>query len=354
MLRTFFLKRVTPLYVNIFLIFSFLFFWGCNSSTKPNTTPNVSNINVNLNIVRFEQELFAIDTLNYAAGFEALQKKYPDFFELFVEKLMTFGRLSDSSKRYYVPFKNFISNPDIRILNDSCQKKFADLNWLKPELEQAFKYYKYYLPKSPTPRQVFTHISAFGPAAITYDTTILGINLDNYLGNKFAIYEQVGIPRYLSRNYRPEFIMPNSLKAWLQGLYPKTEKESKLIDIMVYEGKLLYVLDLLMPTAPDSLKIGYRQKDIDWCFAEEANMWAFFIEKKLLYESDYKAYSKFINDSPTTSGMPSESPGRTSIWLGWQIVRKYMYEHPGTSIEKLLSIKDGQEILNQSKYKPKR
>jgi len=72
-----------------------------------------------------------------------------------------------------------------------------------------------------------------------------------------------------------------------------------------------------------------------------------------LYETQSKLYGKYVNDGPTSSGMPAESPGNVGSWVGWQIVRAFMQQHPGFSLQKLMDIEDGQYILSKSKYKPK-
>jgi uncharacterized protein YjaZ len=50
--------------------------------------------------------------------------------------------------------------------------------------------------------------------------------------------------------------------------------------------------------------------------------------------------------------MPAEAPGMIGVWVGWQIVKKYMELHPKTSLEDLFRMTDGRVILEGSKYKP--
>ena len=51
--------------------------------------------------------------------------------------------------------------------------------------------------------------------------------------------------------------------------------------------------------------------------------------------------------------MPPESPGKTAVWVGWQIVRKFMEKNPDTSIEELMKMQDGQMFLQKAGYKPR-
>ena len=52
--------------------------------------------------------------------------------------------------------------------------------------------------------------------------------------------------------------------------------------------------------------------------------------------------------------MPTEAPGRTGDYIGWQIIRAYMKRYPETTLSDLIKMNDSQTILEKSKYKPKR
>ena len=81
-------------------------------------------------------------------------------------------------------------------------------------------------------------------------------------------------------------------------------------------------------------------------------MWGFLIKNKLMYSTETEVISKFTAEGPFTTGFVKESPGRTGVWIGWQIVRKYMDDNPNISLQQLMNEKDPQMILAKSKYKP--
>ena len=60
---------------------------------------------------------------------------------------------------------------------------------------------------------------------------------------------------------------------------------------------------------------------------------------------------KYLNDAPFTSGMPSDSPGRTVVWTGFRIVEKYM-KKTGASLEELMQEQDYHKILRVAGYRP--
>lgn len=338
--------------VTTFFIISLL---GCLFfSCQTDTSPDVSNLKADIHIQRFERDLFGIDTTqNETAQLTALQQKYPNFYGLFVSQIMNFGEPNDVQKTHS-QLLQFIKNADMRYLYDTCMVQYPNLSDLENELSQAFKYVQYYLPNQRVP-QVISHISAFGPAALTVNDELIGINLDMYMGSDFEPYSTSEFPQYLIKRFRKEYIATNSLKAYIKGIYTMNDADlPRLIDQMIYEGKLQYFIDKTLPNTPDSIKIGYSKSDLDWCTKNEAEIWAFLLEKELLYNTQSKNFYKYLDEAPNTSGMPAESPGRVGVWVGWQIVRQFMRENPKMTFDELMAIKDGQEILKRAKYKPKR
>lgn len=322
-----------------------------NACQTAKEKPDISNIEVNLSFKRFEQDLFALDTTNYEKSLDELAEKYPAYFNFYMTQLMGFGAI-DSVKTYQKALIPFLKNKDIKSLYDTAMVKYPNLDGLKEELTTAFKYTKHYLPNIEVP-DVYTHVAEFGPAAATYGDKILAINLDMYFGKDYPYYRSIGIPTYLSNRFEPEYIVPNTMKAYFQELYPLSEDNNRLIDFMIQEGKMLYLLDLVLPDTPDSLKIGYTQEQLQWSYASEPMMWNFYVENEWLFSPKYREFQKFLNEAPTTSGMPPESPGKTAVWVGWQIVRKFMEKSPDTSIEELMKMQDGQEFLQKAGYKPR-
>jgi hypothetical protein len=140
--------------------------------------------------------------------------------------------------------------------------------------------------------------------------------------------------------------------AWADAEWPKPEKENSLFSNMIHQGKVQYFIDALFPEANDTLKMGYTKEQVNFCRENEAKMWTYMAEHKMLFTTDRMSIKRFIDDAPYTSSFSEQSPGRTGAWLGWQIVRAYMKAHPETKLPALMANQNFQEILNQSGYQP--
>jgi hypothetical protein len=107
-----------------------------------------------------------------------------------------------------------------------------------------------------------------------------------------------------------------------------------------------------MPDADPALKLGYTKEQFNGAVENEAFIWNFFTENSLLFEKDQIKIRSFIGDGPNTQELGEGSPGFISLFVGKQIISKYMKIHPETTIAQLFSM-NASSILSASKYKPK-
>lgn len=331
--------------IYFFLISLFLGVFSCTGN-KGKNIPDVSHINIDVNIKRFDQDIMTIDTNDIKAGMDALIEQYPVFMpEIYLSKILPV--LQDTSI-----MKQFLNSPGIRSLHDTCQIVFGSAEDIEQELESAFRFYKYYFPDRKIP-EVVSFFSEYTIGAFTYDQDILGIGWDFYLGADYSNYDPSFFPNYIKRTMTKEHLVAKSMEAIATDMVGESKGE-RLIDIMITNGKILYVLDQLLPHAPDSIKLGYTAAQTEWCNNNERDLWSYFLIDDLLYSSNSRDIRKLVSHSPFgTSQMPPEAPGRSANWMGWQIVKSYMKRHPNTSIADLLEIKEAQTILDKARYKPK-
>ena len=303
---------------------------SCDKKNK--IEKEVEEIPVTINVERF-------DKIFYESPVENLQnvkQKYPYFFP---------AQTPDSV------WVNKIKNPLNRELYSEVQKKYSNFEKVNSDLESLFQHIKFYFPETKTPK-VITLISEmdYQNKAIYADSLVL-ISLDLYLGKNHKFYE---FPEYLKQNFEQNQIMPDIVSSFSLRKIP-FENNRNLLSQMIYAGKQLYLKDLLLPGTSDAEKIGYTPKQISWCQENESYMWRYFIQEQLLYSTDLKLASRFINTAPFSKfylEIDNESPGRVGTWVGWQIVRSYMNNND-VNLQQLLQM-DPIEIFQNSKYKPKK
>ncbi len=345
-----FLKK-TPLFVQIYCLFSLVLWAACNGSDpgyQP-PTPNVSKIEVNATIRRFDQDLFALDTTRFSEGMAALQAKYPSFLPFFIQNVA-----HDQSQPNELPeaaLRGFVAAQQVRRLNDSCQAQFRDLNSFQKETTQLLRYFKHYFPQRREPITVTAVTEFVGDAFLVNDTTLM-IGIDMFLGSNFEGYNPEIFPQYLRNQFTPKHMVVKYAFELANSSIPPPAKDN-VIDHIVRNGKVLYLMDCLLPEMPDSTIIGYTDEQLKGCFANEKGLWARLLEMKVLYEPLSTRNMKIVTAGPSTDNVYQETPGQVGNWVGWQIVRAYMKRHPEADFEQLNRLTDAQQFLEKAKYKPR-
>ena len=186
---------------------------------------------------------------------------------------------------------------------------------------------------------------------VIYANNMLVISLELYLGKDHRFYE---FPQYIKQNFEQNQILPDMVSSFGQTkILPPTD--TSFLSQIIYAGKALYLKDQLLPEYSDADKMGYKPEQITWCQENEGYIWRYFIENKMLYDTDQKLIPRFINPAPFSKfylEIDNESPGRVGAWIGWQMVRSYMANNE-VSLAQLLKT-DAKEIFEKSKYKPKK
>ncbi len=309
---------------------------------------DISGIEEEVEIVRFEEELFNLslkDTLKELAG---LRDRHPGFFDLFTWKVIGIGGIEDE----YFPelMSEFLTDTMIMSVMSLVNEEFADFSDIKNDFIKAFKYYKFHFPEKDLPT-IFTMVSGFNQSVVTAEN-IIGVSLDKYLGSDCSYYTMLStVPLYKLHNMHSGKLVSDVVYVWGLTEFEPVEATT-VLDNIIYQGKLMYFTDALLPDMHDTLKIGYTADQLQWCVDNEAQMWNFLVENKMLYSNRRMDILRYINDGPYTTGFPLESPPRTGIWIGWQIVRRYMEKQQDITLSELMNNNDYQQILNDSRYYP--
>lgn len=321
------------------------------ASCHTTTAPDISGVQVEMKMKRMEKDLFSLSASGYPSQIDSLLKKYPVLFPFYFNEIGGWNLETDTGTAWKDSVWQYVQSPYSKALYDSTMVRFADLTDFEQNLQEGFRYYKYYFPQAIIP-EVSTLLNA--PPAFTIGNDLLCISLDKYLGpgSGFYKYETAPVPQYLLRRFTPDYMVSNCMHVMATANFEFSTSGKKLLDAMIYNGKILFLQRQVLPATADSIITGYTQADLQWCIDNEPEIWKFFIEKKLLYSPDPLLYSKYVSEGPSTSGMPEAAPGNIGSWVGWRIVTAFMQKNKGLTLQQLMDEQDAQKILTESKYKP--
>ena len=315
----------------IVVLIIFSSFYTCKKEDKIDN--EVANIKIDLKVERFDR-LFAESTPN---DLSKLKQDFPFLFSERYPDSIWVHRMKDTLQQQ---------------LFDETNKLFQNFNETEEDITQLFKHLKYYFPEFKTPRVItVTSNVDYRNKVIVTDSLVL-ISLDTYLGEDHEFYE--GIQRFLKQNFKATQITPDLATEYAKKYSYQASKKT-FLDEMIYFGKLHYFKDVVLPLKTDAEKIGYTQEHLNWSIANESEVWRYFIDRELLYSTDSKLPSRFINPAPFSKfylELDNESPGRIGQYIGWQIVRAYM-KNNDVSLSKML-ITNADIIFKKSKFKPRK
>ena len=306
---------------NVILFLFSIFFLGCESNKST----------VDLDIHRFENEFYNSNEENL----DLLIKKYPYLFP----------------KQFPIETWNSFLKYCIRL---SIYKKsssiFDDFEIISKEISQVFLKFEEIFPEFKKPKVITLNSLSKYEERIIYVDSLLLISLDSYLGKSF--YTE--LPDYISLNMSKEYISNDIAEKISQSFVYKPNDRSLLAE-MIYHGKILFLIKHLTPLNKNYIKFHSSLKKINWAEENEYNIWSFFIENNLLFNTRNDLKSRFIYFSPFSKfnlDIDKDSPGSIGKWLGYKIVNSYMKNNDISLTQ--LAREDFYKIFNKSKYKPRK
>tara|TARA_R110000868_G_scaffold98572_5_gene271328 strand:+ start:84 stop:1118 length:1035 start_codon:yes stop_codon:yes gene_type:complete len=315
------------------LMLSFLF-QSCDNEKDI----DLSTIKIETDIKRFDRAFFTMDTLNFTQNLAALEQDYPPFFSAKTEEVFWRNQRKDE-----LQLKLF----------SQTEKLFGDMEKEQAELNQIFKRFYYYFGQEKQ-FEVYSYISR-----LDYDYPIIVappycfIGLDMYLGENNDYY--ASLPNYLQFERQAQFLLRDVAFALAENTFGLQVDENKLLNAMIYYGKLLYVTEKLCPFLREDELMVYPPMKMEFCEEHERDMWVYFIENGVLFKSDAELQRRFIDVAPFSkfrTDTDPQTPGGVGRWFGYKIVSAYMEENPDLSLKQLLQEQDAAKILKLSNYKP--
>lgn len=274
---------------------------------------------------------------------DSLRLIYGSFWDDYKEGITYFPENEDFNQylRKMKSHEKFIEAIDL------VQKNYSNFDSYATKLNDALVNYVRFFPSKQAPNLV-TYFGAFNfPVAVNENT--LAIGLEMFLGSSYYKDLSYKYPPYMHHQLNSKYMVCMGLNEWIKSEFPLNR--GNFLANIIHQGKIKYALTQIVEEQ-EHIIMGYTKEQLQWCQLSEHSIWKHLITNALLYSNDKSEIDKFINPSPSSRGMPAESPGQLVNWVGLQIVKKFMKNNPEMSLKELMLINDAQFILQQSKYKP--
>jgi hypothetical protein len=301
-------------------------------------------------IGRLDQDLFHASPDSMAAASLKAYAAYGEFYRIYIERILQGAPVDDP--RLPLVLHRFVLDPDWRAAQHSVDSVLGDLAAQRLQFERAFGRLKALFPDSIAPRLIAFN-SGYNYGIFPTDS-VLGIGVEWFIGKDDPVIGLLApeqFPRYMKERMVPEMLVPSALKGWLLVHYTRDISGSDVLTNLVEAGKVLALLDALLPEAELHLKLAFSKEQLAWCEANEYAIWKALVGKDQLYSKKAEDVGRWMNDGPFTNGLPRESPGHLGEWIGWRMVQAFRRENTGLTFAQLFAIDDPRAILKH--YKPR-
>ncbi|MFN3939822.1 MAG: hypothetical protein ACK4IY_04500, partial [Chitinophagales bacterium] len=99
---------------------------GCSNKGKPKI-PDVSDIQVDIEIIRFEKEVMHANVKNYRSILDSLQTAHPAFFQLYAGNILNIPLADSTYNTFDTLYHYMISDKYMLRLYDSVQRLYEDM-----------------------------------------------------------------------------------------------------------------------------------------------------------------------------------------------------------------------------------
>lgn len=331
-------------YIGLFVFTAIFTFCGCN----PQSFGMIEDMEM-MHINRFDKALFQWIETDQPTTLEQVKSKYPQMFDMLGKAL--FQTDDTNTATYNDLLINYYSEPTLKSLYQDAITFYASgssaVLQIEQELSEGFARFTKLFPAMQIPA-VYMHVSGLQQNMIVADS-LLSCSIDKYMGVNYPLYEDFFYD-YQRKNMTPARIPIDALSVWLQSEYPYQGKENVLLERMIYEGKIIYVLMKIGRAYSYQNMMSLTDDEYKWCKEYEKTLWTTMIERQHLFTPDIATTMKYFQ--PTPSAFIAEAaPGNLGNFIGYRIVERYM-KQTKSSCEDLMKNNDAQDILQKSKYKP--
>lgn len=178
---------------------------------------------------------------------------------------------------------------------------------------------------------VYGIASPYMQSVIVCDSTVL-VALNHYLGSDYPGYETM--PSYVRDGKTPSRLPADVAEAVVRVRYPYTPVEGTLLERMLYEGAVAQVVANAAGSDGDAL--GYDTTDLDNAGRRLKEAWQALASDGLLYSTADSEISRLVSPAPFSRVGSIELPAKIGRYIGLQIIRSYIKNHPGTKPVTLL------------------
>lgn len=291
----------------------------------------------NIKVFRYDRLQFEATAMNSFSALQKMSLDCPRATKILIEDVLMLGTVDEPAinERLCEYYSDTIL---LRLMQDATEK-FKDMTSLEKGFTEGFHRLREEIPSFPIPA-VYSQISALNQSVVVGDS-LLGFSIDKYMGEDYPLYRRYYYD-YQRRSMNPDRILPDCFTFYLLSLYPFEwhPGHRSLYDVIMHQGKIHWVVRKVLKMKSNGAMLGYSSEEEDWCKEHEKEMWKWMKERGHLASTDPMLIRAYTHSDPSMVLNGEKIPPVIGLWLGMQLVEKYMKQHSDVSIATLLERTD--------------
>lgn len=339
------------MYIKKYLLIAILAVMAAGCSKKERFFPEEME-KVDVQIVRFDSVILNLptDSAELYNNLKRIQEEDPYSLMVFADNVI--GMDYEDTESLAGELQRFLTDTvyGFKEINQRAREEFSDIKFLHEDINNAMSRLHYLYPEWEIPTLYFMVTGLQGNAYLLESSDFM-IGVDMYLGSDFPYYNGI-VYEYQKKQMYKDCITNHVILNQLYYHLNNPSKQNRLLDRILFEGRVMYMMQQLMPQKSAAYIIGYTEDEWKWCERNEKQIWGLICDKQDLFSTQPMLINSYVGDGPFTSEISQDSPSKLGTWIGWRIINCYMKNHPEISLQQMMEIEDSQTILQESNYKP--
>ena len=289
--------------------------------------------------------------------YREIQKVIGPYFNFWLNEVADFaryGKLNDTFKAAVLT--KFILINKQEGLFKALKNAGVISDDMKMNIKKAFGSFKKHFPKQELPI-IVPYISRYSDyttfTARAEGKVVLGYSADMFLSDTFSPYKWYNVPSFYNRYNHPDNLPVQLVLAHMHFLFEKFYKESDMLELAIYNGKLWVCLEEIFPDKEPWELFGYKKEEWTLLLQQEGDIWKHYLNQEVLYNTNRLNFNRYFipGDKTFGPGIPDDCPPKIGNFTGYRIVKQYL-KKTGSSLDELISKRNSREILQKAAYNP--
>jgi hypothetical protein len=314
------------------IILFVLFIISLNSCSENKWDVDLHGIEVELEIVNVDSLFNRTDYSNLNEINDQLVNALGDSYKTEVSN--NIYHAFDTSAPYML--KKFYENDFIAALEEEKLSLINERIQQTKRFKSALNYLRYHFDDVHVPKHVVWMNNMFSGVLLSKDNIFVG--LERYIDGELDVIKTVPsdqLHQWQKDAMNIDFLARDMMLPWIQVQLFK-EKDEHLAYHIVQAGKVLTVLQAVFPDKKEAYVLRYSEDEWDWAVKNEEPFWNYLVKEQMLFENNMREKANFLNEAPYTVGLPEKGPDRLGQFLGFQMVKSYLKQNKGLSLQELL------------------